>query len=120
RLDGRVRGRTAQAERLPQVRGQGRSRTGRFRIHGGGPAEAVRPPGDRRRRGRPDFVRRSPEAKAAGEVRLSALPGGGGWRAGATVGGRTGPERMRALDPGHRAGEATGGGLSPGPARTAG
>ena len=34
-LDGGVRGRPAQAERLPAVRDQGSARTGRFRKHGG-------------------------------------------------------------------------------------
>ncbi len=43
RLDGGVRGRAAEAERLPAVRDQGRARTGRFRKHGGDAPAQVHP-----------------------------------------------------------------------------
>ena len=49
RLDGGLRGRTAQALRLPPVPDQRGTRAGRFRQHGGGAPPPVRAPDPRRR-----------------------------------------------------------------------
>ena len=89
-LDGGVRGRPAEAQRLPPVRDQGRARTGRFRQHGGGaPPPVRRGSPTRSAAGRPAHARRR-------TVRLPAVAHRGRRRAGAALGGRAGPRRRAA------------------------
>ena len=107
RLDGRVRGRPAQTERLSAVRDQGCPRTGRFRKHGGdAPPEAGAPA-------------QGSGARSTAPVRLPTLVDRGRrWPRAALVGDQ-GPRRRRRAHPGDRAREAARGGLLPRPTRPA-
>src|SRR6266542_1245682 len=117
RQHGRLRGRPAEAHRLPEVRDQGRPRTGRLRQHGGDARAPVHPlaggpaGGAHRRR------RRGPAPVPP--VRLPARVDRGRRRARPAGGRREGPRRPRPGHPGRRPGQAAGGGVPPGAARPA-
>ena len=111
RLDGGVRGRAAEAQRLPAVRDQGGAGTGRFRQHGGDAPAAVR-------------------AAASGSGTSRSASAGGGsrtrrrssWSTAARGSSASAARCSRDVGPGHpahRPGEAAGGGLLPRTARAA-
>ena len=109
-IDGGLRGRPAQALRLPPVRDQGRPRTGRFRQHGGDahpPVLAAAEGEGQRRRGQ------------AAAVLLPAGARRGGRRPRAAERRDEGPRGPRAPHPARRPRQATRGDLLPRPPRPA-
>ena len=108
RLDGGVRGRATQASGLPEVQDHGRAGAGRLRLD----VRDAPPP--------VHALARGAGAPAGGAQATVLLPAGArrrGRRPGPADAGERGARRARAVDPAHRAREASGGGLLPRPSR---
>src|SRR4029079_5473979 len=110
RLDGRVRGRPPEAPGLPEVPDRGRAGAGRLRVDARDAPPPVRP----HARGAGASAGRTPAP-----VLLPAGVDRRGRGPRSALSGERGARRARAVDPAYRAREATGGGVLPGPARSA-